>query len=498
MPLYLWMLWHFCGSLWLHADDGRFGVVVYNVENLFDVDGVALFDDYSQSNEEESERYTERKLLTKLESITAVLKTLNNGAGPDVILFQELEADFTPETTVRDYQAFLQSHAEISVREMLTDGWKPEFAGLPADAWLMKALSDEGMEGYEVAVARSKGLKGRIAHANAVFSRFPISKVETYPTPEARDILEVVLNVDGAELVLFNNHWKSGASNPEREPTRVRNAQTLRSQLDEIFQANPLADVIVGGDLNSHYNHSILYPTIETGINDVLGSQGAEGEMLSLDGPDLYNLWFELPAELRYSEVWRGRRGTLMHILLGRGLYDNYGVRYVDGSFRQLKIPDVSIDALGRPLKWQGWGNIGNGASDHLPIYAEFERVFGKAGQFETLKNPSSGTDALAYEMPHGFSLASEKPLPNASELTDADDEEISGLLGHVYFIEGALKQGRPLVVEVEERDWPVYVPSRDLFEKLSGKADLSEVSLIGTLAVWRGKPQLVIETSVD
>ena len=58
--------------------------------------------------------------------------------------------------------------------------------------------------------------------------------------------------------------------------------------------------------------------------------------MRAPEGPDLYNLWFELPVEQRYSEVWRGRRGTLMHLLVTRGLYDAAGISYVDGSFNKL------------------------------------------------------------------------------------------------------------------------------------------------------------------
>ena len=48
-----------------------FTVVTYNVENLFDADGVAMFDDYKVDS-----GYTPRKLLTKLQAITNVLKSV--------------------------------------------------------------------------------------------------------------------------------------------------------------------------------------------------------------------------------------------------------------------------------------------------------------------------------------------------------------------------------------------------------------------------------------
>ena len=66
-----------------------------------------------------------------------------------------------------------------------------------------------------------------------------------------------------------------------------------------------------------------------TGLNDVLRSQGNE---LAVRGPqrDLYNLWFELPAPERGSDTYRGEWGTLMHLIISRGLYDFRGVQYVD------------------------------------------------------------------------------------------------------------------------------------------------------------------------
>ena len=85
------------------------------------------------------------------------------------------------------------------------------------------------------------------------------------------------------------------------------------------------------------------------------------GQCVQGEGPDLYNLWFELPVEQRYSEVWRGRRGTLMHLLVTRGLYDAAGISYVDGSFNKLCVPGLNADAFGRPLKWNFAGETGGG-----------------------------------------------------------------------------------------------------------------------------------------
>ena len=125
----------------------------------------------------------------------------------------------------------------------------------------------------------------------AVLTRLPVRRHRSHPTLNARAILEVEAEVDGAPLFLFANHWKSGASDPETEPVRIANARTLRTRVDEILAADPNADIIIGGDLNSQYNQRQRYPRMkETGINDVLGSQGNELAVRQ-PGRPLYNLW---------------------------------------------------------------------------------------------------------------------------------------------------------------------------------------------------------------
>ena len=82
-----------------------FTAVVYNVENLFDADGLANYDDYQPAG------YTPAHLRTKLRGIAEVLARYEDGRGADLILLQEIELDQTPATTVTDYAAFLQRYA---------------------------------------------------------------------------------------------------------------------------------------------------------------------------------------------------------------------------------------------------------------------------------------------------------------------------------------------------------------------------------------------------
>ena len=463
-----------------------FTAVTYNVENLFDVDGVAIFDSYKQSAAGDPSGYSRAKLLTKLQNIAQVLVSIDEGAGPAIVLFQELEADFTPESSVQDFDAFLKQYSGTSIEAMLGSEWSEDFAGYPSSAWLLKALSDAGMKGYEVVDVPSRGMETGVAHTNAVYSKFPIVSVAHHPVLEARDILVAELNVEGHPLHIYVNHWKSGASNPEREPVRVENAKVLRGLLDAHLTENPSADILVVGDLNSHYNHSTLYPDIEVGINDVLGSDGSE----DFSQNDLYNLWFELAPEARYSEVWRGRRGTLMHKLLTKGLYDEVGISYVDGSFDKLVIADLNADAIGRPLRWSDWGLTGGGTSDHFPVVAQF-----KVGAFEPTGPLSEGNDAFDQELRLDYYECSVQHVTiDGSFLSRVPVAELGPYMGKMYQLNTKVSNQSPFKIRVGGRDWGTYTHSKDLRERLHTLEVGAQVELVVTLGAYRGNEQFVIE----
>lgn len=467
----------------------EFTVLAYNVENLFDVDHVALYDDYKQTDPVEPDSYTRRKLLTKLQNVVTTVQALNESSGPEVILFQELEADFTPESSVADLGRFLLEHEGTTVEAMLTNGWRDDYAGLPSHAWLLKAFEDAGLTGYEVVVAPAKDPEVMVAHTCAVFSKFPIREVNLHPLQQARDILEVQLDVEGAALWVYSNHWKSGASNPSREPIRVQNAGVLRSLIDARLAENPAADIIIGGDLNSHYNHSLLYPKIETGINDVLGSQGDEVAVAQAQRADLYNLWFELPLEDRYSEVWKVRRGTLMHMLITPGLYDDRGISYVDGSFDKLCVLGLNADAFGRPIKWYFYGENGGGFTDHFPVYARFNTK-----PFKYRDAPSRGNDALREELALGYETGVLAPLKNGAFLNDLTEAQVGAEMGKVFAVEAEVAQRKPLRLSVDGVEWSAYIHNRELYGQVMRTKDGKPLDLVVTLGVYRGNRQFIVE----
>ncbi len=462
-----------------------FTVVTYNVENLFDADGVSTFDDYKVNS-----GYTPRKLLTKLQSIASVLKSVDGGDTPEIVLFQELEADFTPESTIEDYDAFLEMYSDTTVEDMLDREWTDAYAGYPASAWLLKALADEGLVGYHVVTSEYRGTESGSAHTNAIFSTFPIIKHEAHPILMARDIIEAELEVEGQSLFVYVNHWKSGASNPDREPIRVENAKVLRSLIDARLEADSYADIIIAGDLNSHYNHSALFPNIVTGVNDILGSTGNE----SFYETDLYNLWFELEPEARYSEVWRGRIGTLMHMLITQGLYDDNGICYIDGSFDKLVIPGINADLIGRPIRWHSAGETGGGVSDHFPVYARFS-----VGAFKATAALSIGENVSSYEYPLTVAqFNGDLNLTDGNFLNSLRDAELIPHVGQLYTVDAVIESIRPLRLKVGHRTWPAYYSDPSFIEEgglpLYIKNHRGQARLVVQSNFYRDKSQLIVE----
>jgi hypothetical protein len=470
-----------------------FIVVAYNVENLVDADGVTQFEDY------QPEKYSKADCLTKLQNISRVVAQFEGGRGPDVILFAEIEVDFTPSKTPPDYDAMLARYASLKIEEMLGPKFDREIADLPAEALLAKALADRGLTGYHVIAAENIETAESthpLAQKCVVFTRFPMKQVRSHPTLDARAILEVQVDVDGAPLYLFANHWKSGASDPETEKIRVANAKTLRTRLDEILRTDPNADIIIGGDFNSQYNQKQRYPKMKvTGINDILGSQGNE---LAVRGAqrDLYNLWYELPAADRGSDTYRGEWGTLMQLIISRGLYDYRGVQYRNGSFGVAKFPGLNADASGGPVRWSFDGPAGAGFSDHFPVFAKFTTVpDGRTDRYLPLKSASVERGGPAPDTKIDYAKADlDKIALTADKVPKGANLRDGSYTGKIFRVEGRVARGTRLAVEFMGGTFDVWSFDQTLRTKLraANKAGTT-MRFYGELGPYQERWQFVI-----
>lgn len=487
-PRSLLLLLALCASLVARP----FTVVAYNVENLFDLDGVAAYEEYQSS------KYTSAHALTKLRNIASVLARYDEGRGPDILLLSEIEVDATPSAQPPDYDALLQRYAGVRLDEMLGTRFDREIGDLPAELLLAKAFAERGMAGYHVVsgeAAAAPGTGRRMAIKCVVFTRFPVRAVRLHPIQDARPILETQLDVDGAALHVFANHWKSGASDPVTERTRVENARILRARVDEILREDPNADLILGGDFNSQYNQHQRYPAMErTGIDDVLGARGDEIAIRDpRNGPGLYNLWYELPADARGSDTYRGEWGTLINLIISRGLYDRRGIQYVDNSFGVGRFPGLNMDAKGLPFRWSFDGPAGRGFSDHFPVHARFITVTdNRPGDFVALELPSHETPEDARPV-----VVRVDPATVATKVADLPPGSLrrEANKGHILRVEGRVLPGNRLAVEFRGEQFDVHSFDAALREKLRTDYRAGDtLRFYGELGQYRDRWQFVIQ----
>jgi len=476
------------------SSEKEFVVMTYNVENLFDVDRVAKFDDYIEIPDDPNS-YGPSKLLGKLLGIGKVLQAIPGGQGPEILLLNEVEIDFTPESKIDNYEEFLAKHAGTTAEKMLTVELTDELRGLPAEAWLIKHLEDIGLKGYRPAVGRDyvdPAGRDNIAQKNVVLSRLPILEHLTHETPAARGVLEAKIDVHGKPLVVLVNHWKSQAGNPVAENQRLGNAETVRKRLDEILAANPAAEVVVAGDLNSHYNQGQRYPFMpKTAVQDVLGSQGDKAAMANGNGPVLYNLWYEVPLGERYSDEFGGEWGTLMQMLVTRGLLDGKDLEYVDESFGQVFLDGVNRQPpLGLPWRWTNYGP-GFGTSDHFPIAARFRLA--ETPTSRALSNPEGGVKTTGDALKVGYDKIDRSKLRNASVLKGADAETMACAIGEIFVVEGTLSKVRPLEVEVDGQSYLLHSFDKNLRDVIRLKEKGKDFKFLGELGLFKGKLQFVV-----
>lgn len=429
-------------------NENSFQLVVYNVENLFDVDGISLYNDYKP------EMYGRKELEKKLDKICDVLKKIGGNTGPDIILFQEIEVDRTPDK-------FLSATEEL-LKELELNGLGPYYFSL----------------GYNTLDSPEKW---PAVHCLTV-SKFPISKKRLHPLNNARPILETTVTINNKPLTLFNNHWKSGASSQKMEVFRLQNAEVLRNRITSLSQENPSTDFIVGGDLNSHYNQSTVYQSEmnKTGINDILLSNAIEPGPENI-GETLYNLWHEIPPEKRGSDAWKGKWGTLMHILLPASLYDAQGINYITDSFRVENHAGLNeIEGLNIPFKWSNELN-GFGASDHFPLSARFKISNERTEKGKHFRQVESEARKIDYNQ----ASMSAQPWKN-SYLKPKN-------FGRTYEFTGIITKQKPLTLRLDQREFGIYSHDPDTRDFLFSRKVGESITTSGYLSRYRGQWQFII-----
>ncbi len=205
--------------------------------------------------------------------------------------------------------------------------------------------------------------KPHVSIETALLSRFPIEKsTSIVMKDQPRGIHRVTLKIEKKALDVYLNHWPA---HREKESETLIYATTLQNALlQEKGQ-----EFILLGDFNSPLS-------VE---KDDWGLAFVNVLKASATNASLYNLWYELPQEKRYSHTYGKKRSALDHMVIATTLSDGKSIEYKKGTFTPF-IASYMLESEGVPKRWQisdkGRGkHLGEGFSDHLPLTAIFHTV---------------------------------------------------------------------------------------------------------------------------
>ena len=293
----------------------EFKVATYNVENLFDAKKEG--NEYQEYTPGSKHGWDEAMMEKKIANLARVIKDMN----ADVIAL-----------------------AEVENKEVLEK--------------LNRAL---GQKAYPHLFYPSK--KPRVSIETALLSRFPIEKsTSIVMKDQPRGIHKVSLKIEQKSLDIYINHWPA---HREKEEERLVYATTLHN----VLLKETAKEFILLGDFNSPL-------TVE---KDDWGLAFVNVLKTSSESASLYNLWYELPQEKRYSHTYGKKRSALDHIVIAKTLSDGKGIEYKKGTFAPFIAPYM-LESDGIPKRWQisdkGRGkHLGEGFSDHLPLTAIFHTI---------------------------------------------------------------------------------------------------------------------------
>ncbi len=316
-----------------HTTD--FYVSSWNMENLFD-----LIDDPDKRDSEwlegESKGWSEERLAEKLENLSEVIRYMNNGEGPDLLGFQEVE------------------HRHL------------------IDTLISRHLKNKN---YSVAYIESpdnRGIDNGIIYNDEMFDLLEVKShtvtlQDNYPT---RDIVEASFTIDGeVKIYLFVNHWPSRWGGQEKsEPNRISAAEKLKTVITDINDSEDEANIIILGDFNDDPDNLSL--------NEILGAVEYDCNSKNLNsGSYLYNLSFKTFKNGEGSYLYRGTWNMLDQIIISSPLTEKGNFFYNCASFKVIR-PEYMVTEEGRykgaAKPTYGGRNYLGGFSDHYPVGASF------------------------------------------------------------------------------------------------------------------------------
>lgn len=309
-------------------------VVFYNVENLFDtINEPGKTDGEFTPNGQN--KWTDERYNKKVDDIARVLGSINVNDLPEII-----------------------GLCEIENRKVLED--------LVSDKFLARGL-------YRIVHYESPDNRGidcaflyRQDEFEVIASRPVHVSFAAEPNFHTRDILYIKgRTLNGEEMHIFVNHWPSRIGGEEQtENARVSVATLLKSKIDSVQKEDPMAEIIVMGDMNDEPSNKSL--------DEVLGASKPGNK-----NNGLVNLMYPVYEAKQGSYYYRGNWNMLDNLVVSSNLLDDKGFCCTDKLghvFHQDWMEYKNTNGVFSPNRTYGGSNYYGGVSDHFPVYISLKQ----------------------------------------------------------------------------------------------------------------------------
>ena len=330
-------------SLYAQKIDTLF-VAFWNQENFFDA-----IDDPDKNDEEflptGDKEWTNERLDVKENHHARIIRSMNNGKGPDLLGVCEVEHESVLDSMISKYLS------DINYKVAYLES--PDNRGI-----------DNGLI-YNADKFKVISVSGDTVHLS-----------DGYPT---RLILGVKLLTNNNDtLIVYVNHWPSRRGGEEKsEPNRVSAAETLRSSVQKDFMKNPNSKIIIIGDFNDEPGNNSILKTLMA--HPVYCDSIPQGDEIS-SSAQLFNLSYKAYKDGLGSYKYRDDWNLLDQVIVSGDLLTGDKFHYLCNSYEVYKpyaMVTHSGTYEGAPFPTYGGRRYLGGYSDHFPVFAKF-LIFGE------------------------------------------------------------------------------------------------------------------------
>ena len=324
-------------SLTIHAQKYKAGIVAfYNIENLFDtIKTPDVFDE--EFTPGGANKWTGDRYWKKINNNAMVISQLGRAEGipgPAIVGLSEIENRMVVEDLINS----------------------PNLKSLEYDIVHYDSPDRRGVDVGLIYQKKYFTVTGSRSAALLVYDNETKKRIYT------RDQLVVSGLFDGEPMHFIGNHWPSRRGG-EKASAYLRNAAAdlTRSIVDSIRKVDPMAKVIVMGDLNDDPNNESLTQHLQANGNM---KKLKEGEMLNTMGEHFK----KGIGSLAYRDSWNlFDQIVITQSLLGKD-YSSYKFRH-SRIFNDVMLTQKEGRFKGYPWRTYVGTTFSGGFSDHFPVY---------------------------------------------------------------------------------------------------------------------------------